>query len=116
MGQGRLVKPYVPDVTHPLDVIVFDFDGILAEGTWPSPHIGKPIPAGVELLKEYARLGYAITINTARPVSHKAAIESWLRSHLLAVYDIRCDKPLGCLYIDDRAWNPTKEEGWDAAN
>jgi hypothetical protein len=112
------VKPYVPDVTHPLDVIVFDFDGILAEGTWPSPRIGNPIPAGVELLKEYARLGYAITINTARPASHERALRFWLEVSALSqyVYDIRFDKPLGCLYIDDRAWNPTKEEGWDAAN
>jgi hypothetical protein len=88
--------------------IVFDLDGTLAEATWPSNHVGKPIEEGIELLLEYSSRGYAIIIQTARPASHEARIWRWLEELGLqnVVFDVMCGKPLGCLYVDDRAFRP----------
>lgn len=88
--------------------VVFDLDGTLAEATWPSNHIGNRIQAGIELLLEYSSRGYAIVIHTARPASHEGRIWGWLLEQGLqnVVFNVVCGKPLGCLYIDDRAFRP----------
>ena len=98
------MKVFVPPA-QPLDIIVFDFDGVLAEPMWPAPQIGAPIKEGLKLLHEYHRLGFQITIHTSRPESHKASIWQFLArvGASTAVYDIVCNKPLGVLYVDDRA-------------
>jgi hypothetical protein len=95
-----------------------DFDGLLAEGTWPSPRIGKPIGRGIAILIYYANQGREIIIHTARPESHKERIWAWLRMSSLQdhVYDVVCGKPVADIYIDDKAWNPWKEEGESAAS
>lgn len=92
--------------------VLFDFDGVLAEDTWPKPGVGDPIPAGVKLLKKYAKLGYEVSIFTSRPDSHKDAIWSFIYDNDLdeLVYDIITDKPVARWYIDDRALNPWGEE------
>lgn len=97
-----------PTPSRSVPAICFDLDGTLAEDTWPSPHIGDPIPEGVEALIHYSEEGYAIYIHTARPESHEPAIARWLQAHGIAdvVYDIRCGKPIADLYVDDRAWKP----------
>lgn len=100
---------------HPkMERVAFDFDGILAENTWPSPAIGEPIQDGIDLLLHYHAQGLEIVIYTARPQSHEKRIWWWLEWYGLheKVYDVVCGKPVAGLYIDDRAWNPTKEEGW----
>jgi len=101
------------DVTPPavpagMDYVAFDLDGTLAHSTWPSPEIGEPIQEGVDLLLHYVNLGYAVTLYTSRPSSHKEAIEEWLQAYNLRdkVYDVRTEKPLAGLYVDDRAWRP----------
>lgn len=88
--------------------VIFDFDGVLAKDTWPSPVVGETIPDGVELMKDYALMGYEICIYTARPESHKPLIWSWVDKEDLhdVVYDVICGKPSAWLYIDDRSWNP----------
>jgi hypothetical protein len=88
--------------------IVFDLDETLAEGTWPSNHIGAPISEGIELMLHYSEQGYAIVIHTARPVSHEARIWRWLEDLGLSnvVFNVVCGKPLGCLYVDDRSFRP----------
>lgn len=88
--------------------VVFDFDGTLAEDTWPSPRIGKPIKKGVRMLKHYFDQGYQITVYTARPNSHEGEIWDWLKENELGdfVYDVVTGKPVAGLYVDDRAFNP----------
>jgi hypothetical protein len=89
-----------------LNIICFDFDGVLAEETWPNPVIGKPIAEGLELLHGYASKGYGLIIHTARPASHAPAIWTWLQAqhvkHL--VHDVVTGKPRANLYIDDRGF------------
>lgn len=101
--------PEYPVPNRSVPAVAFDLDGTLATDTWPAPHIGQPIPEGVEALLHYWQEGFAIYIYTARPESHKWAITRWLAEQNLAhvVYDIRCDKPIADLYVDDRAWRPT---------
>lgn len=90
------------------DVIVFDFDGILAEGSWPRVEIGAPIPAGLLLLQQYYLAGWCIRIHTARPVQHVPDIQDWLEDHGVGsmVYEVIGGKPLGDLYVDDKAFRP----------
>lgn len=88
-----------------LHTICFDLDGTLAVGTWPAPHIGEPIPAGVALLREMFLQGYECIIFTSRPAGHREAIANWLIQSGLDryVYDIVTGKPRALAYIDDRA-------------
>lgn len=87
------------------DAVCFDFDGVLAESTWPMATLGEPIEEGVELLVELAAAGYEITIYTARPLSHEERIWRWLKEQTLdhIVYDVICGKPRAGVYIDDKA-------------
>lgn len=89
-----------------VNTVCVDLDGTLAEDVWPSAEIGEPIEKGIEMLKHYRSLGYAIVIYTARPKSHEQSIWGWLYEHELEnyVYDVQTGKPLACLYIDDRGW------------
>ncbi len=89
--------------------VLFDFDGTLAEDTWPSPHVGKPIREALEALRHYYTEGYSIVVYTARPASHTNLIVGFLREMGvdLLVYDIVTGKPRADLYIDDRAWRPS---------
>lgn len=70
--------------------------------------MGPPILEGVALLKRYAAAGFECIIFTSRPEDHKPLIYQWLRAHGLNdyVYEVRCDKPLAQLYIDDKAYRP----------
>lgn len=100
-----------PQVAERHEYVAFDLDGTLAEDTWPKPHIGKPIPEGIKMLKWYAEQGYCIVIYTARPSTHRDSIWRWLNEVGLAglVYDVHTDKPIAGLYIDDRAWRFSQE-------
>lgn len=88
-----------------LHTVLFDLDGTLAEGTWPSPKIGKPIQKGINLAREIRSQGYECIIFTSRPLSHHEAIAEWVHDNGLddVFYDIICNKPRALAYIDDRA-------------
>jgi hypothetical protein len=92
------------DPLHP--TVSIDFDGVLAENTWPSPHLGRQIPEGVQMLLHYAEQQVEIVILTARPPSHWPDIWKWLTAKGLQgiVYDVSNIKQPACIYIDDRAW------------
>lgn len=95
-----------PPFDPALPVVCIDFDGVLAEGTWPSPAIGAPIEKGLRLLCDYAEAGAEVRILTARPASHWPKIVEWLYiqnvGHL--VYDVTNIKLPASVYVDDRAW------------
>lgn len=110
-----------PEPTDGRLPVVFDLDGTLAEATWPSNHVGAPIRPGIELMLEYSSRGYAIVIHTARPTSHEERIWRWLEDLQLqnVVFNVICGKPLGCMYVDDRAFRPDfvdelEAEPWEA--
>lgn len=95
-----------PPLDPALPVVAVDFDGVLAESTWPSARIGRPIGAGFALVRHYAAQGAEVVILTARPQSHWTRIREWLVEHDLdhLVYDVTNVKMPACLYFDDRAW------------
>jgi hypothetical protein len=112
------MKPELPEVPSSTGRVVIDFDGTIAEGVWPSPRIGKPMGKGIAILIYYASQGREVIVHTARPESHKERIFAWLRMAGLQdhVYDVVCGKPVADIYIDDKAWNPWKEEGESAVS
>jgi hypothetical protein len=88
--------------------VCIDFDGTLAESVWPHRGPGKLIRRGADIVLHYFYAGYEVIVFTARPKSHRKLIEGWLEENGLGhyIYEVRCDKPVSGLYIDDRAFNP----------
>ena len=103
--ERAVVSVPLPKEGSGLRNVSFDLDGTLAEPTWPSPQIGEPIKAGVDLLLAYRYdLNYEVIVFTSRPASHREAIRAWLDKHIPGVvYDIVTDKPRAAAYVDDRA-------------
>lgn len=103
---GYATAPADPSVLRA--EVMFDLDGTLAENTWPSSHVGEPIPEMVDLLKDYVGKGFACSIFTSRPEDHRGVIMDWLFYHDLhqLVYRVITEKPPYGLLIDDRSWNP----------
>lgn len=88
-----------------LPVVAFDFDGVVAENTWPSPRLGCADYDAFNGMQHYSRLGCEVVIFTARPDAHLPNIRAWLEEYGMGsvVYDITNRKPRACLYFDDRA-------------
>jgi len=95
-----------PPLDPGLPIVSVDFDGVLAEATWPSPHLGRSIQAGIDLVFHYVNEGAEVHILTARPPSHWPWIWKWLDGVGLhgLIYDVSNVKQPACMYIDDRAW------------
>jgi hypothetical protein len=88
--------------------IGFDLDGTLAvyDGWRGADHIGEPIPAMVERLKDHLDNGDEVRIFTARVYSDgtperdaechqsRSCIESWCQEHVGKVLPITCVKRL----------------------
>ena len=101
---GDLALTY-PEHDPALPVVAFDFDGVIAENTWPSPRLGAGNPDAFDAMCHYNALGCEIVIFTARPDEHLPEIRAWLRDYSMSsiVYEITNRKPRACLYFDDRA-------------
>lgn len=98
-----------PDVSWAgaFGAVVVDLDGVLARDVWPERRVvGEPIPAGVELIRRYAEQGYSIIVHTSRPPTDRELIWDWVLEHDLPVDRVVTGKPVGCLYVDDRAYRP----------
>lgn len=88
-----------------------DLDGTLATyDTWKGPkHIGAPIPAMVERIKNWLKEGYEVRIFTARasdPEESKEsipAIEAWCQKHIGQKLMVTCSKDYSTIELwDDR--------------
>lgn len=85
-----------------------DLDGTLAEyhGFKGMEHIGDPIPAIVEYVKELLEMGERVKIFTARVDRHPEAvayIQQWLQDVGLPILEVTCIKDAGMkLLVDDR--------------
>jgi hypothetical protein len=86
-------------------VVAFDFDDVLARGTWPSPSLGRPNYDAIDAVNHYYDAGCQVVIFTARPTSHLQAIREWVHKNGLGsiIYEVTNRKPVACLYFDDRA-------------
>lgn len=102
----QTTKPvFYPEHDPMLPVVSFDFDGVLASNTWPSPMLGYPNISAIIALRHYAEQGCEIHVLTARPDSHFPRIWKWLADQQIEhlVYDVTGRKMAACLYFDDRA-------------
>ena len=94
-----------------------DFDDTICSNTgYPDFIPGLPFPDTVETLQKIAKMGYKITIITARPSSDYQNIERYCEYYDIPVRRIFCgSKPLLAHYVDDKniAFNPSKpKESW----
>lgn len=84
-----------------------DLDGTLAD-TKP-PHFdlkeAEPIKENLVKLDQLIDAGYKIWIHTSRHDDDYQEIEDWLERWNIPFRGIRTGKPLGALYIDDKARN-----------
>lgn len=94
-----------PEHDPALPVVAFDFDGVIAKDTWPSPALGEADLDAFEAMWHYFDSGCEVVVFTARPSEHLPAIRAWLEEHEMSgvVYEITNQKPKCCLYFDDRA-------------
>jgi len=90
--------------------IVVDFDGIISEyqGWKGEFNYGKVIKKAYSCLKRAKKIGYRIIIFTSRNWIEHAELEKYLNDNNICYDILICGKPIGDIYIDDRAIN-----NWD---
>lgn len=97
-----------------------DLDSTLAEyDSWKGPeHIGPPIYAMVELVKDLIRIGMKVKIFTARVSDPdqkticEKAIKDWCKEYIGQELEVTCIKDMGmALLIDDRAIQAGHNDG-----
>lgn len=98
-----------------------DLDGTLAHYSgWQGPtHIGEPIPAMLERVKEWIKNGVCVKIFTAR-ANDKIAIpfiEMWLEQHGIGGLEITATKDYGMIELwDDRCVQVIRNTGIPVAD
>jgi len=96
--------------------IVVDVDGTIFEKEKYEPgKFGKPITEVIELLAQIKeKKGYNIILYTARSWSEYNDLKDWIDRNNVGhlIDEIVMGKPIGVIYLDDKAVNPT-EEGWE---
>lgn len=99
--------------------VVFDFDGVLCEYTgWKGiKHIGEPIPEMIEIVEDLYDSGIVLKLSTARMNPKLQGfdnaelagffVSAWLHEQEIhhCFDEITGCKPLGQIYIDDRAFH-----------
>ena len=109
--------------------IVVDCDGVIADKSSADGDYSKaePIPFGIEQVNKLHKMGYEVTLYTARygdrtggnihlqyERGYKDWLE-WLEKHNVKYSHAFMGKPAGVLYIDDKAARVrgSNEEGWE---
>jgi hypothetical protein len=89
--------------TKELKWIGIDCDDTIANNTgYPDFKLTTPIKGAKEACEELNRLGYKVTLYTARPWSEYNIIEDWLQKYNFPIKRIICGKPLFRCIIDDK--------------
>ena len=90
--------------------VCVDFDGVLAQHRPGQKNIGRPLQAGLDLLRTLKKQGFEIVILTARTEEHWGAIWTFLAVNKVKnlVSDVTNIKPPAVKYYDDRAIHWTK--------
>jgi histidinol phosphatase-like enzyme len=85
--------------------IVCDLDGVIAKPVASHTEYSncEPNQEVIGVLHRLVRLGHEIVIHTARWEVDRGVTESWLRRNSVPYSKVVFDKPLGQVYIDDRA-------------
>lgn len=105
--------------------IIIDIDGVLCEEgeDWQTPPYRErcPLPGAVAAVKDLFKRGHHIIIFTARHWEDYADTWNWLQRHGIPYDTLIMGKPLGDVYIDDKAirfssWGQIKESLDESAN
>lgn len=84
--------------------IIIDLDGtICTEERQFSRSLAKPLPNAVESINALYERGHTIIIYTARTWAEWEMTNSWLSSNGIKFHQLFMGKPVGDLWIDDRA-------------
>jgi len=102
-----------PPTDEQLLTAIIDLDGTIAESTWHPEQtrsvIGDPIDHGIDQLIRLYLSNYRIVIFTARAWADHDMIVAWLIENEIPFHQVICGKPLGTVYIDDKAVNASAD-------
>jgi uncharacterized HAD superfamily protein len=96
--------------------LVIDIDGtICTEEKTFSRSLAKPLPGAVESVNKLYNQGHTIRLFTARSWVEYEVTKAWLDSNGFKYHQLLMGKPLGDVWIDDRAigftsWNDVMEK------
>lgn len=83
--------------------IAFDFGGVCCTNVG-APVIGEPIPEVLSAIRALRAAGHRIVIYSHRPQGGQSdLIRKWLSAHGVEVDEVRTDKMLYRVFVDDRA-------------
>lgn len=93
--------------------VVIDVDGVLVHWSpTADAHVKAEVDQARASLIKLRRMGLIIHLYTARPVEEKEALSRKLQDMGFVFDFLTCGKPLGFVYLDDRA---VRFRGWDDA-
>ena len=93
--------------------ILMDMDGVICtEKKTFERSLAMPIDGARESIEMLRKQGHKVIIYTARTWSELEMTKAWLIQHNIEVDGIHMGKPVGDVWIDDRA---IRFEGWDNA-
>jgi len=84
--------------------ILIDFDDVIHTQSEDFNIKNKPIAGVKEALTKLKKAGFKIVIFTARHWVEHISIKTWLRYYKIPFDSVICGKPLGLLFIDDKAY------------
>jgi uncharacterized HAD superfamily protein len=86
--------------------IIIDMDGtVCTEEKTFSRSMAKPLPGAVENINKLYTEGHTIIIYTARTWMEFEMTSEWLKINNVKYHQLMMGKPIGDLWIDDRALN-----------
>ncbi len=91
--------------------IIVDLDGtICTEEKTFSRSLAKPIDGAIESINKLYDMGHTIIIYSARTWMEYEMTVDWLKKHQIKFHQLIMGKPIGDVWIDDRAlpftnWN-----------
>jgi len=84
--------------------IIIDLDGtICTEERQFSRSLAKPLPNAIERITELYNEGHTIIIYSARTWMEFEMTVDWLKRHEVPYHQLILGKPIGDVWIDDRA-------------
>lgn len=91
--------------------IIIDLDGtICTEEKTFSRSMAIPLPGAAETINKLFSEGHIIIIYSARSWLEYEMTVEWLKKYNIFYHQLILGKPIGDVWIDDRAW---RFSGWD---
>jgi histidinol phosphatase-like enzyme len=90
---------------------IVDMDGTICEEKPTFERsLARPLPGAVDGVKRLKAAGYTVIVYTARGWGEYAMTHRWLKENNIWFDVLLCGKPIGDIWIDDRAIN---FRGWE---